>query len=93
MVAQLTRTNKEQLDRLNRNLRDEINTLRASNAELSGALQHTKASLERAEAELKKERNLKLSSQGELNNAVTMHEKEFDLRLRFEAKLNNLASM
>lgn len=42
---------------------------------------------------MNKEKNLKKSITDELSNIIDMHEKEVEMRLRFESKLNNLLSM
>jgi len=74
-------------------LKDEINLLKNNNNDLTNSLQKTKNELEFLEAELNKEKNLKNSISNELQNSIQMHEKEVSMRLKFEAKLNNLSSM
>mmetsp|Transcript_105516 Transcript_105516/g.227433 ORF Transcript_105516/g.227433 Transcript_105516/m.227433 type:complete len:111 (+) Transcript_105516:454-786(+) len=93
ITSNLSKTFKDQLDKLNKNLLDEIHGLHAQNEELTSNLQATKSALEKTEAELNKERNLKISINNELTNSIQMHEKEVSMRLKFEAKLNNLSSM
>jgi len=93
VISELTRSNKEALDKMNKHLTEEISILRSSNEELLNNLQRTKSELERVEADLKKEHALKNSIVLELDNSIQMHEKEVEMRLKFESKLNNLASI
>lgn len=93
IITNVTKTHKDQLDKLNKNLKDEINLLKNNNNDLTNSLQKTKNELEFLEAELNKEKNLKNSISNELQNSIQMHEKEVSMRLKFEAKLNNLSSM
>lgn len=81
------------MDGINKNLLDEINNLKIQNNDLTQSLQNTKSQLEKIEAELNKERNLKISINNELLNSIQMHEREVNMRLKFEAKLSNLSSM
>lgn len=67
--------------------------LRDSNEDLLRNLQNTKSDLEKVHADLKKELAIKHSVNQELANSIQMHEKEVNMRLKFESKLNNISSM
>jgi len=78
---------------MNEHLTEEISSLRSLNEVYLNNLQRTKSELEKVEAELKKDYALKNSIVLELNNSIQMHEKEVEMRLKFESKLNNLSSI
>lgn len=80
------------LDKLEFELRKRLNVLEDSEAKLKRALSDTQSKLETCEAEKNKENQIRLSLEDELQSTVRMHEKEVNMRLKFEAKLNNLSS-
>lgn len=93
ILSKLTQQYKNQMDKKCENLQLEINSIKKNREELSNDLFRTRTQLDEATCELNKEKNLRASITVELQNAVNMHEKEVEMRLKFESKLNNLASI
>lgn len=81
------------MSKMNKDLLDEIDRLKHLNLDLNETKTSLQARLDNAEAELNKEKNMKISIYNELQNSIQMHEREVGMRLKFEAKLNNITGM
>jgi len=81
------------MSKMNKDLLDEIERLKDQTLDLTQQKNNLQMKIDQIEADLNKEKNLKISIYNELQNSIQMHEREVNMRLKFEAKLNNITGM
>lgn len=93
VISTLNHNYREQMSKMNKDLLDEIERLKDQTLDLTQQKNNLQMKIDQIEADLNKEKNLKISIYNELQNSIQMHEREVNMRLKFEAKLNNITGM